>query len=180
MNAVTSVMMKLNCTKRRSRGTVIRVRTANELAPSTRAASYSVGSIVAMPARKTIRFVPNIDQMNVIITANSARCSCESMSGCNDPSPTSPSSDCRMPSSAKKRVATNPITTHETAVGRKNTERKNCQRWNVPAQKECDAQRQHDRDRDREHDDGVVLEHRREVGAPQQGRIGRDPDATSP
>ena len=71
-----------------------------------------------------IRFVPNIDQTNVIITAISADRSLDSMFGCQKPRPTPFSRCCRIPSSAKKRIATYAITTHETAVGRKNTERK--------------------------------------------------------
>ena len=75
--------------------------------------------MVAMPARKMIRFVPNIDQMKVIITAIRADRSCASVSGWMKPSPTFVSRSWRIPSFAKKRTATNPITTHETAVGRK-------------------------------------------------------------
>jgi hypothetical protein len=71
-----------------------------------------------------IRFVPNIDQMKVIITARRAERSCESRFGCQNPSPTWFSRLCRIPSSWKKRTAMKPITTHETAVGRKKTERK--------------------------------------------------------
>ena len=50
-----------------------------------------------------------------------------------------------------------PITTHETAVGRKKTERKKRQprRWRVD--QERDGERQRDRDRDREHEQRVVL-----------------------
>ena len=120
-------------------------------------------------------FVPNIDQMNVIITANSARCSFESMSGCSEPSPTSPSIPCRIPSSAKKRVETKPITTHEIAVGRKKTERKKRQPRMWPLSRNATPERQHDRDRDREQDQRVVLQHRHEVGAREQGRVGRRP-----
>ena len=74
-----------------------------------------------------IRFVPNIDQTNVIITATRAERSWESMFGCRKPSPTWFSRCCRIPSSWKKRTAMKPITTQDTAVGRKNTERKNRQ-----------------------------------------------------
>ena len=78
-----------------------------------------------------IRLVPNIPQMNVIATAARAERGCESMSGWTLPSPTDPSRRWRIPSSAKKRAAIAPITTHDTAVGRKNTVRKKRQpaRW---------------------------------------------------
>ena len=74
-------------------------------------------------------FVPNTDQMNVIPTAISAECSCESRSGCRKPRPVWFRRLCRIPclSGSKNRRATKAITTHETAVGRKNTDRKNRQ-----------------------------------------------------
>src|SRR5437667_415128 len=82
-----------------------------------------------MPARKMIRFVPNTDQTNVIITATNAECSWPSRFGCQKPRPVWSSRLRKMPclSGSKKRRATKAITTHETAVGRKKTERKHRQ-----------------------------------------------------
>src|SRR5947209_1757500 len=85
-----------------------------------------------MPARKMTRFVPNIDQTKVIITATSAERSWESMFGWTKPSPTLFSRCWRIPLSVKNRTETNPITTHETAVGRKKTERKKRQPRTFP------------------------------------------------
>src|SRR5256885_1751081 len=82
-----------------------------------------------MPARKMIRFVPNTDQTKVIITAISAECSWPSRFGCQKPRPVWSRRLRRMPclSGSKKRRATKAITTQETAVGRKKTDRKNRQ-----------------------------------------------------
>ena len=60
---------------------------------------------------------------------------------------------------AKKRTATKPITTHETAVGRKKTERKNRQPRTCVLIRNATPKRQHDRDRDRQDHQRVVLEH---------------------
>ena len=69
-------------------------------------------------------FVPSMDQMNVIASATRALHWPASMSVCSDPSPIAASSLFISPFSAKNCTATMPMTTQDTAVGRKYTDRK--------------------------------------------------------
>ena len=71
-NALITVITNENWMNRRSSGSVTRKKICHRFSPSTRAASISVGSSVAIPVRKMIVFVPSMDQMNVIARARSA------------------------------------------------------------------------------------------------------------
>ena len=116
-----------NWTNRLSSGRVTRKKICRRFSPSTRAASSSVGSSVAIPVRKMIVLVPSMDQMNVMASASSAvRCPASRLV-CTEPRPTAASSLFSSPFSAKNCTATMPMTTQDTAVGRKYTERKNRQ-----------------------------------------------------
>src|ERR1700722_7257976 len=123
-NALITVITNENWMNRRSSGSVTRKNTCRRVSPSTRAASVSVGSRVAIPVRKMIVLVPSMDQMNVMASAVSALpCPARALV-CTDPRPTSASRWFSIPFSAKNWTDTIPMTTHEIAVGRKYTDRK--------------------------------------------------------
>ena len=119
-NALITVITNENWMNRLSSGSVTRKKICQRLRPSTRAASISVGSRVAIPVRKMIVLVPIIDQTNVMASATRAlRCAGQHVGLQRSRGRRSLSREFSSPVRAKNCTATMPITTQEMAVGRK-------------------------------------------------------------